>query len=161
MLNRVLVNAALLLVLGLAGCAGPARSDGDGFGIVVSTVGRSIPREFGPAYIIEIDGVRLSHVQRAHRLTPGRHTIRVVPELQGSSHHVPQRAALARQIENSPLELDVEVGRLYEIGLRVLEPINIRQRRGRWEAVVVRVRGAESLSEYGDLGGDPESSRDR
>ena len=132
---------ALTLALGAAGCASKDPMAGERIGIVISTIGRPIPSGYEPAQIVEIDGERVSPNRRGHRLPPGKHTIRVAPHVEGSTHIVPKPTALAAQIPNEPLVLHVEVARTYEIGLRVLEPSAIPRRMGRWEAVVVRVRG--------------------
>lgn len=138
---RVLIAALIVGASSLAGCAGSATADGDRVAIVVSTVGRPVPAGFEPAYIIEIDGVRVSFSQRGHRLAPGLHIVRVAPHVQGPTHQVTSTEALALHIDNAPVEIEVDAGRIYEIGMRVLEPINVTRREGRWEAAVVRVRG--------------------
>jgi hypothetical protein len=90
---------------------------------------------------VEIDGETVAWSQSGHRLAPGLHRIRVVPPVAGPTEQVPSAEALATRWPNEPVVIDVVAGHTYVVGLRMTERLETAGRRGRWEAVVVRVSG--------------------
>jgi hypothetical protein len=126
----------LPLVILAAGCAGPVTT-----GLVLGSEGRPLPSGIDPARIVEIDGETVPWSRSGHRLAPGRHLIRVVPRVAGPTEQVPSAEALATRWPNEPVVIDVVAGHTYVVGLRMIERLETAGRRGRWEAVVVRVSG--------------------
>ena len=126
----------LPLIILAAACAGPATT-----GLVLGSEGRPLPPGIDPARIVEIDGETVAWSQSGHRLAPGLHRIRVVPRVAGPSEQVPSAEALATRWPNEPVVIDVVAGHTYVVGLRMIERLETAGRRGRWEAVVVRVSG--------------------
>ena len=125
--------ATALLVLG--GCRAHIQP---AVGRIVSTEGDSVPVGSQPARIVEIDGDRVFPSQRSFALAPGTHIIRVSPPIAGPTHQVPTEFGVLAYLSDEPLELDVEAGWTYFIGLEVIEPIDYTKRSGHWRAIVVR-----------------------
>ncbi len=132
----------LVVAVLAAACAASPGAVPPTTGIVLGSEGRALPPGIEAARIVEIDGETVTWSQSGHRLSPGRHVIRVVPRVEGPTEQVPSAEALATRWPNEPVAVDVEAGRTYVIGLRMLERLETAGRRGRWEAVVVSVSGA-------------------
>lgn len=134
--------AAVLASLLLASCAAPALRAPDPTGLVVAAA-RPLPPGVEPAWIVEIDGEPVPWRQTTHRLATGPHRIRVVPRVEGPPEQVPSAEALATHWSNEPVRVEVEEGRTYVIGLRMLERLDQAGRRGRWQAVVTSVHPSD------------------
>lgn len=132
--RRVAILIGAAIAMAAPGCRSITVSSATG--VVVATVGESVPAGLEPAYVVEIDGRLQSYAQRSFALAPGVHVIRAAPHVPGPTHQVPTQEAMIRHIRNDPLELDVRPGQVYRIALRVLVPPDYTTRTGYWQAVV-------------------------
>lgn len=105
-----------LTVAVLAGCATTDSGDRS-YGMLSETAGKRLPAGFTTAVIYEIDGERVFYGRGQHRVTAGRHVVRVWPESHGprSATPIPGAHANAEGIRVEPLVINVEEGARYYV----------------------------------------------
>lgn len=124
-----------------AGCSsrGPTSAE---TAVVSGSSGRALPGGLAEAVLVVIDGQRVATGQRAVAVAPGPHRIRVAPTVAGPVQQVPGPEYLVRNFANQPLLLQAEAGQVYVVALRFTEPLNLGNRTGSWEAVLLERRSA-------------------
>jgi len=138
---RRLAAACALSAVAVIGCSShdptPAET-----AVVSGSSGRTLPGGLAEAVLVLIDGQRVATGQRAVTVAPGPHRISVAPAIAGPVQQVPGPEYLVRHFANQPLTLQAEAGRVYVVALRFTEPLNLGNRTGSWEAVLVESQGA-------------------
>ena len=116
---------ALLLALACvtaSGCAiNQGLEPGNESGLVTNTQGESFNAPMSPAWIYELDGEPVAYTKRSHRLSAGKHTIRVWPidSAPQGQVMVPDTTMIFRdKIEVEALEFTVKPGYRYYFAAR-------------------------------------------
>ncbi len=138
---RGFAAAFMLSALASSGCSGYGPTSVE-TAVVSGSSGRTLPRGLAEAVLVVIDGQRVATGQRAVAVAPGPHRISVAPAVAGPVQQVPGPDYLVRHFTNQPLLLDAEPGRVYIIALRFIEPLNLGNKTGSWEAVLLESPGA-------------------
>lgn len=109
-----------LLAACIAGCSATIPEVGD-TGLLSATVGVKVPDGTVPAFIYEIDGERIFHDRRVHRVNAGVHTLRVWPAKNGPPGATPVPGAHARheRLNVESMTLEVEPGARYYVAARM------------------------------------------
>ncbi|MGD8976315.1 MAG: hypothetical protein PVG91_01855 [Gammaproteobacteria bacterium] len=137
--------AACVLAMASAGCSGHGPTPAE-TAVVSGSSGRTLPGGLAEAVLVLIDGQRVATGQRAVAVAPGPHRISVAPAIAGPVQQVPGPEYLVQHFPNQPLLLQAEAGRVYIVALRFTEPLNLGNRTGSWEAVLLESRGAAPAS---------------
>lgn len=111
---RIFKRLMAIAALAALGCA---RPDAD-LAAVADSRSVPLPPGYEPAWIVEIAGRRVPPERGVHHLEPGTLRIGLRPVIEGPPDQVPLTAGANRDGEVLYLDLEIEAGRRYELGLR-------------------------------------------
>ena len=114
MQHRIFKRLMVIAVLAAVGCA---RPDAD-LAAVADSRSVPLPPGYEAAWIVEIAGRRVPPERGVHHLKPGIWRLGLRPVVEGPPDQVPLTAGANRDGEILFLDLEIEAGRRYELGLR-------------------------------------------
>ena len=116
----------------------------------ITTASSNIPAKIYPAWVATIDGKNqqsgnvltspMAHTRHTFRLSPGRHTIRIVADLRQATGVIPATYT-PRSQQPGTIEIFVERGREYYLGALLNG-----SRSDEWEAVVWEVKDLKNYN---------------
>lgn len=142
MMYRRIVTGFILASVTALGIAGdnPIARGGEPYGLLVTST-KDIPGQIYPVKIEALGDFHPATKQRSLRIKPGTYSIRVSlrePVDRGLAPGVNYAQAYKEDLNNPPLELTVEPGKVYYIGARIGRPDE------RVHATVWKVEDAET-----------------
>ena len=114
MQHRIFKRLTVIAMLAALGCA---RPDGD-LAAISDSRSAPLPPGYERAWIVEIAGRRVPPERSVHHLKPGAWRLGLRPVVEGPPDQVPLTAGANRDGEVLYMDLEVEAGRRYELGLR-------------------------------------------
>ena len=111
---RIFKRLTAIAMLAALGCA---RPDAD-LATIADSRSVPLPPGYEPAWIVEIGGRRVPPERSVHHLKPGAWRLGLRPVVEGPPDQVPLTAGANRDGEVLYLDLEIEAGRRYELGLR-------------------------------------------
>lgn len=119
-----LLSSLMMAAPALAAGANPVAGKDQPYGLLVTSF-KNTPNQLYPVIIESLDGYALATEQRTLRVKPGTYRVRVSlrePVDRGFAPGVKFVNSNTSQLNEPPLELEVEAGKIYYIGARVGRP---------------------------------------